>query len=506
MYHPRDLSVTNADKELGVTISPAIAHAVFEAAHLLLMPVVQAMMFKVVAARLTPANCLSALQLCLQSKEQWAQLAGQGGALSESARQMFALKAVEATEIALKVASGPGGAYGDIDVTLSFSLANCDLNFFENLIGTSFPVNDNVACNSLFSFLLAWHRLSNPSATAANLLSWLSLRVACQTFTWSANAAKFSLLQSQDNMCSPEFEMHGQKFHLQLVKDDRGSINAGLYLTAKPAMPECSFGFMLTMKATDSLPAASFTSSKAVFSEAGYSWGSGGICAAAKLLLSLTKSPTYVTANGAIEITVTVTSTSLVRLGVAYLTDNFESLTEDKFFSTISSSMMKAVHPSDELRVSSELVLLQALLKWNGSDEKVSDDMLKSVRLSQISFDALVADTQGHACLQKSDRCKKHIETIVKNTLYRTRQSSSSTRAEQPRTHAKAGSTGEVGCTEIVTFMMKPSQLHESKEREEELRSKLLQTEQLLNDACPDTRARSTAASGTVCKVSPAGS
>jgi hypothetical protein len=484
MYHPRDLSVTNADKELGGTISPAIAHAVFKAAHLLLMPVVQAMMFKVVAAQLTPANCLGALQLCLQSKEQWTQLAGQGEALSESARQTFALKAVEATEIALKVASGQGDAYGDIDVTLSYSLANCDLNFFETLIGNPSSIKNSVACNSLFSLLLAWYRLSNPGATAANLLSWLSLLVAGQTFTWSANAEKFSLLQSKTQLCSPVFEIYGQKFHLQLVKDDRGTTNAGLYLKAMTAMPGRSLGYTLTIKATDSLRAASFTSSTDVFSEAGCSRGCKKICTTAKLLLhSSSEIPTYVTANGTIEIII-VPSTSLVRLGVAYLTDNFESLTKEELFCTISSSMIKEALPFNELRVSSELILLQALLKWNDSKDKISDDMLKSVRLSQISFDALVPETQGHACLQKSDRCKKHIETIVKNALSGKRQSSWLTLAEKPRLYAKAGSLGDVGCAEIVTFMMKPSQLRESKEREKELRSMLMQTEHLLNDSC----------------------
>jgi hypothetical protein len=155
MYHPRDLSLVGDDKELGDTIPPAIARAVFKAAHLLLMPVVQAMMFKVLAAQLTPTNCLGALQLCLQSKEHWAQLEGQGELLSESARQTFSLKPVEAIGAALQAASGQHNTKEDIDATLSYSLANCDLNFFEDLFGTSFPVKDSAACNFFFSLLLA---------------------------------------------------------------------------------------------------------------------------------------------------------------------------------------------------------------------------------------------------------------------------------------------------------------------------------------------------------------
>jgi hypothetical protein len=94
IHHPRDLSVVGVGQDLDCDMSPTIARVVFEAARLLLMPVVQALMFKVLAEELTPANCLGALQLCLQSKEQWAQLEGQGASLSDSALQMFAYNPV----------------------------------------------------------------------------------------------------------------------------------------------------------------------------------------------------------------------------------------------------------------------------------------------------------------------------------------------------------------------------------------------------------------------------
>jgi hypothetical protein len=69
MYHPRFLNVP--DKELDSTLSPTSARAVFVAAQLLCLPLLQAMCFKVLAAQLTPMNCLGALQLCLDAKEQW---------------------------------------------------------------------------------------------------------------------------------------------------------------------------------------------------------------------------------------------------------------------------------------------------------------------------------------------------------------------------------------------------------------------------------------------------
>jgi hypothetical protein len=75
MYHPRFLSVP--DEELGdSTLSPTTARAVFVAARLLCMPTLQAVCSKVLAAQLTPGICLGALQLCLDAKEQWAQLEG----------------------------------------------------------------------------------------------------------------------------------------------------------------------------------------------------------------------------------------------------------------------------------------------------------------------------------------------------------------------------------------------------------------------------------------------
>jgi hypothetical protein len=475
IYHPRDLSVVGADEELACAMSPTIARAVFEAARLLLMPVVQAMMFKVLAAELTSADSLGALQLCLQSKEQWVQLEGQGESLLESALRIFAYNPVEATDVALKVTSGHGDANGNVDATgtLSYSLANCDLNFFETLFGSSFPIKDSAACNSFFSLLLAWHRLSIPGATAVSLLSWLSLLIMpSETFTWSANAQEFSALRSNTNMASSIFKLYGQEFYLRLVKDDRGSTNAGVYLIAQNAMPGWPFAYTLTIKETADLPAASITLSPYVFLKADRGYGIPSMCSTAKLLLpSQSESPSYVTTNGNIEILVTVTSTSLVRLGAAFLTDNFESLIKDEFFGTLSSSKMEAVLPFNELRVSSELVLLQALLKWNGSKDKVSEDMLHSIRLSQINFEALLAETQSHACLRKSELCKKHIETIVKNAFAGMPQSSSSMPAQQPRLHATAGSSGNVGCTEMISFMMEPSK-------------KLAATELLLNDAC----------------------
>jgi hypothetical protein len=458
MYHPRDLSVHGAIKELDGAMSPAIARAVFKAAHLLLMPVVQAMMFKMLAAQITPTNCLGALQLCMDSKGQWAQLEGQGEALSERARQMFALKPVEATDIALKVVSGNGDTKGDIDATLSYSLANCDLNFFEVLFGTSFPVKDSVACNAFFSLLLAWRKVAYQDVTAASLLNSLALHVKempPETFIWSVSAHDFSGLRSQGGMNSPNFKVYGYEFHLTLVKDDRGSTNTALYLTPNSAMPGWVFSYMLTMKATPDLPATSKSFGVSAFLKANLGNGSSRICSTAKLqLIPVSESPTYVTSSGTIKISVTITSTSLVRLGAAYLADNFESLIDDEFFGTIPSSMMKAVLPFDELRVSSELVLLRGLLKWNNSEDDVSDDMLKRIRLSQIDFEALLDETRVHACLQKSDSCKKHVETIIKNAYAGAPQSSLSMPAEQPRLYATAGSTGDVDCAKIVALMM----------------------------------------------------
>jgi hypothetical protein len=63
-----------------------------------------------------------------------------------------------------------------------------------------------------------------------------------------------------------------------------------------------------------------------------------------------------VSADGTIEISCSVTSTSLVHLGATFLTDHFEALVEDAHFTSIPASMIAAVLSSDELRVSSELV------------------------------------------------------------------------------------------------------------------------------------------------------
>jgi hypothetical protein len=188
-----------------------------------------------------------------------------------------------------------------------------------------------------------------------------------ETFTWSANAQEFSALRSDAHMVSPEFKVHGQKFYPQLCKNDRGSTNAGLYLVPKIAMPGWLFGCTLTIKATADLPAASSTVGPAAFLKADNGYGRRAFCSTAKLLLlHPLESPTYITAIGTIDIIVTVTSTSLVRLGAAFLTNNVESLIKDEFFGTIPGTMMGAVLPFNELHVSSELVLLQALRKWNG--------------------------------------------------------------------------------------------------------------------------------------------
>jgi hypothetical protein len=276
-------------------------------------------------------------------------------------------------------------------------------------------------------------------------------------------------------MLSPNFEIYGHKFNLQLVKDDRGSTNAGLYLLAKTAMPGWVFKCTVTIKATADLPAVPISIGPCPFLKDSQGYGSGDICLTAQLLLATPSvSPSYVTANGTIEIGVTVTSSSLVRLGAAYLADNFESLVKEEFFDTIESSIMKAVLPFDVLRVSSELVLLRGLLKWNDSEENLSEDMLKYIRLSQIDFKALLAEIQDHACLRESELCKKHIETIMKDALAGTPQSSLVIPAEQPRLYATAGSIGNVGYAEIVTLMMEPSK-------------KLAEMEVLLDDACNES-------------------
>jgi hypothetical protein len=67
-------------------------------------------------------------------------------------------------------------------------------------------------------------------------------------------------------------------------------------------------------------------------------------------------------------------------LGAAFLTDHFEALMEDAHFTSISKSMITAVLPFDELRVSSELVALQALLKLKW----IHDFMPRPARSEQL--------------------------------------------------------------------------------------------------------------------------
>jgi hypothetical protein len=227
MYHPRDLTAIG-DGEGKDILLPAVACAVFKAARLLLMPAVQTMMFKVIAAQITPANCLGALQLCLDAKKQWPQLEGQGEALSDRARQFFADKSAKVTEATLTVAMGENKT--DDDSTLQFRLANCAVSFFEALFGTSFPVVDTAACDAFFALLLAWHRLSNADATATQLLKWLSeyTKEKPVTYCWNASAQAFAALRSGQHMKSQVFDVYGQQLEMRLVKDDR-STNAAVY-------------------------------------------------------------------------------------------------------------------------------------------------------------------------------------------------------------------------------------------------------------------------------------
>jgi hypothetical protein len=65
--------------------------------------------------------------------------------------------------------------------------------------------------------------------------------------------------------------------------------------------------------------------------------------------------------------------------------------------------MIAAALPFDELRVSSQLIALQALLKWDDSKDKVNEQMLKCIPLSLIDFKSLLEETRGHMCLPKSE-------------------------------------------------------------------------------------------------------
>jgi hypothetical protein len=480
MYHPRDLS-KGISKDLDDPMSPTIARAVFKAAHLLLMPVVQAMMFKVLAAQLTPANCLGALQFVLQSKEQWARLEGQGEALCEQACKVFALKTVEATNVALRIASGENEP--DDEATLSFSLANCDINFFEALFSTSFPLKDAVACNAFFSLILEWHRLGNPGESAVQLLRVLSEDVKDKPsapFAWRASAQEFLDLDDEKGLHSPDFDVYGHTFHLDLQKHGE---NAGLYLVQGVTMPGWLFGYRLSIKEAADLPGINVTFDPLPFLVDSDGFGETELCSAAKLFPG-SEDPSYVT-DGTIEITCSIDSTSLVRLASAFLVDNFESLIEDELFCTISESLMTTVLPFDELRVSSELELLQALFKWNGTDDDLTEDMLKWIRLSQINFQALLDEVQVHTCLQTSAICKKFFKEIVKKASVTALPSSqrvgASSTVSRPRLHAKVFAAKRIGCSAIVKVLTDPSPLRKCMVREKELELKLAAMESRLS-------------------------
>jgi hypothetical protein len=124
--------------------------------------------------------------------------------------------------------------------------------------------------------------------------------------------------------------------------------------------------------------------------------------------------------------------------------------------------------------------------------------MLKYIRLPLIAFEEFLLETEGHACLQQSEVCKMHIESILKKAhapIERVRPgmpqpSSSHPANEKPRTHAKTIPTIAVGCREIVSFLLEPPQMREYKAREQELQSKVTEMEFLLNDACNEGMAK----------------
>jgi hypothetical protein len=497
MYHPRDLSACGDDKKLDNPLTPAMARAVFKVAQLLLIPILQAMCFKVLAAQLTPTMCLGALHLCLESKGQWAQLEGQGEALFERARQHFAMHTVETVAAGLNIDARQ--QEGDQNVALMFSLANCDINFFEALFDDSL-LKDSTSCRAFFSLLLKWHHLRSPGATAAQLLSWLSPRAnekPRKTFTWSASTQQYSALRSKCSMTSPDFDAYGQTFFLLLTKDDRGTTNTGLYLKPKAAMPGWKFKWTFKIGPSADLPKLKIHFGPYAF-EGSSGYGRSSLCPSAHLLSRVQGQETTYATKDIITISVSVASTSLVRVGEAFLTDHFESLVEDKYFSTISDSMIMVVLPLDNLRVSSELDLLRALLKWSSSGNALTEEMLKHIRLSQIGLEELLFVTQGNACLQQSEVCKMHIESIVKKALgpaERVRpgipQATSSRAADgKPRAHVKTIPAIAVGCREIVSFLMEPPQMREYEAREQELQLKVTQMEFLLNDACNEGMAK----------------
>jgi hypothetical protein len=490
IYHPRFLGAP--DKELGDnTLSPTITRAVLIAARLLCLPLLQAICLKLLAAQLTPENCLGALQLCLDAKKQWPQLEGQGEALSDRARQFFADKSAKVTEATLTVAMGENKT--DDDSTLQFRLANCDVSFFEALFGTSFPVVDTAACDAFFALLLAWHRLSNADATATQLLKWLSeyTKEKPVTYCWNASAQAFAALRSGQHMKSQVFDVYGQQLEMRLVKDDR-STNAAVYLLApKALLLGWTFAWTVDIKATADLPAISKVQPQHAFLKKGFGRGQAKFCSTAQLLPD-SENPTYVSADGTIEISCSITSTSLVRLGAAFLVDHFEALMEGAHFASISASMIAAVLPSDELRVSSELIALQVLLKWDDSEDKVklNVDMLECIRLSQINFKLLLEEMRGHECLQGSVVLREHIKSIVKKVSAPGPLPGEMPR-EAPRVHAKDVLVGTLSLTDIVQFLTEPSKLRKSQAREKkEPQSKLAAMEALRNDVCNEAVAK----------------
>jgi hypothetical protein len=87
------------------------------------------------------------------------------------------------------------------------------------------------------------------------------------------------------------------------------------------------------------------------------------------------------------------------------------------------------------------VVLLQALHKWNGTDDDLTKDMLKWIRLPQIDFKALLDGVQIHTCLQTNVICKNIIKEIVKKAsvaaLPSSQRAAVSSTVERPRLHAK---------------------------------------------------------------------
>jgi hypothetical protein len=237
-------------------------------------------------------------------------------------------------EAVLTVAPGESEAG---DKSLQFRLANCDVPFFEALFGTSMPVTDAAACDALFSLLLAWYRLGNADATAAQLLTWLSEHTKEKPVTlhWKASAQAFAAIRSEQQTLSPVFDVYGQKFKLNLTKNDRGSTASGLYLMPQAGLLGWTFDWTFDTKATAELPAISKKVDQYAFLKKGVGRGYPEFCHTAQLLAD-SENPTYVKADGTIEMSCSITSTSLVCLGAAFLADHFEALAEDVHFTSIS--------------------------------------------------------------------------------------------------------------------------------------------------------------------------